>query len=154
MPDINNQPASIESRIEAIKPNLSLKDQKRLRLELLLRVARRLDSFSVSCETCPGHRTAIDRLVDSLKDVDKWQIPEWKAYYRSFDGIVKHLKTAHHLVEEGEHLSMWIGIGVAIGAGLGAAFNQVAIGAGVGVALGVAIGGMLDAVAHKQGRVI
>jgi hypothetical protein len=31
----------------------------------------------------------------------------------------------------------WIGIGIAIGAGLGVVFGNVAIGAGAGVALGV-----------------
>jgi hypothetical protein len=151
---MNDHYSDIESRIEALKPDLSLKDQKRLRLTMVLRVARRLDSLSLGCETCVGHGTAINRLVDSIKGVGEWQIPEWKAYYRSLDGIIKHLKTAHHLVEEGENLTMWTGMGVAIGAGVGAAFGQIVIGAGVGVAIGMAIGGMIDAIAHKQGRVI
>ena len=110
--------------------------------------------MSLGCETCFGHYPTIDRLVGSIKDVDKWQLPEWKAYYRSLDYIIKHLKTAHHLVEEREHLTMWTGVGVALGAGIGVAFGQLAIGAGLGVVFGVAVGSMLDAMAHKQGRVI
>ena len=151
---MNDYSPSIESRIEVLKPNLTPKDQKRLRLNTLLRVARRLDTLSLGCEACVGHRSAIEGLVNSINNVETWQLPEWKAYYRSLGDIIKHLKTAHHLVEEGENLTMWMGMGVAIGAGIGAAFGQVAIGAGLGVALGVAVGGMLDAIAHKQGRVI
>ena len=37
----------------------------------------------------------------------------------------------------------WIGIGVAIGAGLGVVFDDIAVGTGMGVALGVALGGVL-----------
>jgi hypothetical protein len=154
MPPTPPQPSSIESRIEAAKPGLTLKDQKRLRLPLVVRVARHLEALSVGCETCPGHHIAISGLVDSLDKVDDWTLADWKAYYRSVDSIIKHLKTAHKMVEEGDNVAMWIGVGVAIGAGIGVAFGQVAIGAGIGVAFGVAIGGMLDAVAHKQDRII
>ena len=151
---MNDHRTSIESRIEALKKSLTIKNQKRLRLDILLRVARRLDALSLGCEACFGHRPSIGGLVDTIKDIETWQIPGWKGYYRALDDIIKHLKTAHHLVEEGEHLTMWAGMGLAIGAGIGVAFGQVAIGAGLGVVFGVAIGGMLDAVAHKQGRVI
>ncbi len=154
MADTNNHKTSIESRIAALNAEITLKDQKRLRLNMVVRVGGRLDSLSIGCETCIGHHPAMDRLVDSIKDVNTWGLPEWKAYYRSLDDIIKHLKTAHQLVEEGEHLTMWTGIGVAIGAGIGAALGQVALGAGLGVVFGVAVGGMLDALAHKQGRVI
>lgn len=131
-----------------------MKDQKRLRLDMVLRIARRLDDLSVGCETCPGHRTAIDRLVASLDNFEKWQVEDWKVYYRSFDGIIKHLKTAHHLAEEGEHLALWMAIGAGVGVALGAAFDSIGLGLALGVASGVALGAILDGVAHKQGRVI
>ena len=37
----------------------------------------------------------------------------------------------------------WIGLGVAIGAGLGVVFDNIAVGAGAGVALGVALAALL-----------
>jgi hypothetical protein len=37
----------------------------------------------------------------------------------------------------------WIGIGVAVGAGLGVVFHNMPVGAGVGVALGVALAAVL-----------
>jgi hypothetical protein len=154
MADLNNHASMIESRIAILKPDVSLKNQKRLRLNIVIRVARRLDSSSLGCESCVGHLPAIDQLIDSLKDVDKWQIPEWKAYYRQLDGIIKHLKTAHHMAEEGENLTMWTGIGLALGVGVGTALGNVVLGLVIGLAVGVAVGGMLDAIAHKQGRVI
>jgi hypothetical protein len=151
---MNDHYSDIESRVEALKPDISLKDQKRLRLAMVLRVARRLDSLSLGCETCVGRGTSIDRLVDSIKGVGEWQIPEWKAYYNNLDDIIKHLKTAHHLVEEGEHMALWAILGIAAGVVLGFVFGEVVLGAGLGIVFGVAVGGMLDAIAHKQGRVI
>jgi len=154
MADGNGPSSSVESRIEALKPDITPKDQKRLRLGMVVRVADRLDSLSLGCESCIGHLTAIEHLIDGIKDVESWQLPEWKTYYRQLDGMIKHLKTAHHLAEEGEHLAMWTSIGVATGAALGAVFGTVVFGLVLGVAFGVAVGGMLDAIAHKQGRVI
>ncbi len=154
MSSIPPSPASIESRIEVLRPNLSMKDQKRLRLEMVLRVARRLDELSAGCDTCPGHRIAIDRLVASLDTVDNWTLAEWKAYYRSLDGIIKHLKQAHQLTEESEHMALWMAVGVGVGTALGAAFGNIALGVALGVGGGVALGAMLDAIAHKQGKVI
>ena len=154
MADLHNYSSGIESRVEALKPDISLKNQKRLRLNMVLRVARRLDSSSLGCESCVGHLPAMNKLVESISELDKWQLPEWKAYYQRLDAVIKHLKTAHHLAEEGEHLAMWTAIGLAIGAGVGTAFGSVVLGVIFGLAVGVAVGGMLDAIAHKQGRVI
>ena len=154
MVDLNDHSSEIESRIDALKPDITLKDQKRLRLNMVMRVARRLDSSSLGCEPCVGHFPVMEKLVDSISDLDKWQLSEWKAYYRQLDAVIKHLKTAHHLAEEGEHLARWTAIGLATGAGVGAAFGNVVLGVILGLAVGVAAGGMLDAIAHKQGRVI
>ena len=154
MAESRSPPPTIESRIEALKPNLSLNNQKRLRLGVVLRVARRLDALAVSCDTCPGHRTAIDRLVSSLDTVDTWTLAEWKAYYRSLDGIINHLKKAHGLAEESDHMALWMAVGIGIGTALGAALGNIALGVALGVGGGVALGAMMDAVAHKQGRVI
>ena len=38
------------------------------------------------------------------------------------------------------YLLMWVGIGLAMGAGLGVVFEQVPLGVGLGLAVGVAIG--------------
>ncbi|PPD59124.1 hypothetical protein [Dehalogenimonas etheniformans] len=154
MANLKGKPSSIESLVDALKPDISLKNQKRLRLNMVLRVARRLDSSSLGCESCVGHLPAIDRLINGIKDVDQWQLPEWKAYYRQLDGIIRHLKTAHHLTEEGEHLALWIAIGLLMGTAIGSAFDVSILGVILGVAFGVAVGGLLDAIAHKQGRVI
>ena len=37
----------------------------------------------------------------------------------------------------------WLGVGVALGAGVGAAFGNIAVGAGIGTAIGAAIGFMM-----------
>jgi hypothetical protein len=41
-------------------------------------------------------------------------------------------------------IGMWLGIGVAIGAGIGVAIKNIAVGAGAGVAVGAAIGILLS----------
>jgi len=151
---MSEQPATIESRIQALRPNLSLKDQKRLRLDMVIRVARRLDSLSIGCEACPGHRGAINRLIESLDSFDKWALDDWKTYYRSLDTIIRHLKQAHRLAEEGDQMGLWLAVGAGVGTALGVAFDRVSLGIALGVAGGLALGALLDAVAHKQGRVI
>ena len=154
MADNRTQPSTIESRIEALRPGLSLKNQKRLRLEMVLRVARRLDALSVGCETCPGHRTAIDSLVASLDNLDNWSLDDWKTYYHSLDGIIKHLKGTHRLAEEGDQMGVWMAIGAGVGTALGVALDSIVLGVALGVSGGLAFGALLDAAAHKQGRVI
>jgi hypothetical protein len=149
MPDL-----TVESRIAALRPNLTLKDQKRLRLDTLLRLVRRLDALSAGCDSCPGHRLAIDRLVGGLDKVDSWSLSDWKAYYHSLDDIIRHLKTAHRLSEENEKMGMWLPIGAGVGVAFGVTFNSIPLGLVLGVGGGLAFGAMLDAVAHKQGRVI
>jgi hypothetical protein len=153
MADASGQP-TIESRTEALRPGLSLKYRKRLRLDMVVRVARRLDTLSLGCGACPGRLTSLDRMLDSLDNFNNWQLADWKAYYRSLDGVIKHLKGAHRLAEEGEHMGLWLVIGAGVGTALGAAFDGIALGVALGISGGIALGAMLDAVAHKQGRVI
>lgn len=150
-----NNSDSIEAFVETLRLDLSLKNQKRLRLDMVQRIACRLNSLSPGCEKCLGHRTAIDSLVENLESYETWQLSDWKSYYRSLDAIIKHLKGVHHLVEEGDQMGWGAAIGVAIGVVVGAAINNIGLCVGVGIALGAGVFGMMyDAIAHKQDRVI
>ncbi|MEN8614256.1 hypothetical protein ABFB09_03085 [Dehalogenimonas sp. THU2] len=156
MADTNAPNAALEAKIQSLRDGLSPKEQKRLRLDMVLQVIRRLEALSADCDFCAGHPQITDQLTEALNSFDreKWRIDDWKTYYRLIDNTVKHLKEAHQLVEEGENMGMWIALGTGIGVALGAAFDNVGAGIVIGIAIGTAFGASLDAVAHKQGKVI
>ena len=145
----------IEKELLLYQDTLNKKEQKKYKLDLLLRVAGRVDSFSTACGECQNFQGEIKGLVQILGELI--QIPDKekrKSYNRTINNIVKHLQKQHKLITKGQYLGMWIGIGVAIGAGLGAALENSGIGPGLGIALGVAIGSYMEKKAKDEGRVI
>ena len=149
----------IASEISQYQISLGSKGIKSYKLDVLLRVARRIDDFSQTCDECRTYQKEIDELVQELGILvqmpDKQQ---QKKYSRKIYDITEHLKKAHNLVAKGHYLGIGIGAGMAIGAGIGAALGAVldspGIGTGVGVALGAAVGAYLDRKAREEGRVI
>ena len=149
----------IATEIGQYEVTLGQKGAKKYKLDLLLRVAKRIDDFSDICSECQNHQQEINGLVQELNL--QIQMPDkdsLKKYNSAINGLVEHLKKAHKLVEKGHYMGMGIGIGMAVGAGLGAAIGAAAdnpgIGTGVGIALGVAVGSYLDRKAREEGKVI
>ena len=56
----------VETEINQHLYSLSKKDAKKYKLDLLLRVAARVDEFSGYCGECEGHKTEISGLVQEL----------------------------------------------------------------------------------------
>ncbi len=139
--------------------SLGPKGAKKYKLDLLKRVAKRVDDFSTTCAECEAHKKDISRLVDELNmaiQAPGQRVP--KEFNRTLNNIVEHLKKVHKLVDKGHYMGIGIGIGLALGAGIGAAIGAATdnpgIGTGVGIALGLAIGAYLDKRAKDEGRVI
>jgi hypothetical protein len=120
-------------------------------LDLLIRTAKRVASFSDDCAECLEFQGEIAKLVENLGDLVKASKEERKNYFKMINSIIKHLQQRHELVAENEYYGIWIGIGIAIGAGMGIVFS---VGAGIGIAIGTAIGGNLDAKAKKEDKII
>ena len=148
----------IAKEISLRKDSLSKKDAKKYKLDLLLRVARRLDDFSSYCGECQLFQPEITKITQALGYIV--QVPkqtskeERKSYSKTINTIIKHLQKQHKLVAEGRNIGIWIGIGMGIGTALGAALDNPGIGTAIGVGIGVAIGRYMDAKAKQEGRVI
>jgi hypothetical protein len=149
----------IATDIEQYRVTLGQKDFKKHKLDLLLRIAKRVDGFSTTCSECEKLKQDITNLVQEMSMLI--QMPNkagFKRHAKAIEGMVEHLKKVHKLVEKGHYMGMGIGIGMAIGAvaggSLGAILDNTGLGTAIGVGLGLAIGGYLDRKAREEGRVI
>ena len=138
------------------KEYFSKKDSKKYKLDLLLRLAKRMDEFSAICGKCQDFKEEITRLVGELGNLV--QLPDSKvqrkSYNKTISTIVEHLKKEHKLVSDGFYLGIGMAIGTGVGTALGIALGSPGVGPGLGVGIGFAIGGYLDKKAKKEGRVI
>jgi len=149
----------IATEISQYQTTLSKKDAKKYKLDLLLRIAKRIDDFSATCGECQAFQLEITRLVQELSLLTQMPSKEsLKSHTKAVNSLVAHLKKVHKLVDKGHYLGMGIGIGMAVGAGLGAALGTAlgnpAIGTPIGIAIGFAIGTYLDKKAKEEGKVI
>ena len=149
----------VATEISQYQTTLNKKDAKKYKLDLLLRVAKRVDDFSSYCGECQTFQSEITRIVQELSLLTQMPSKQGlKSHTRAVNSLVGHLKKVHKLVDKGHYLGIGIGIGMAIGAGLGAALGAAldnpGIGTAVGIALGIAVGRYLDKKAEKEGRVI
>ena len=145
----------IVKEISLHKDTLSKKDYKKYKLDLLLRVAKRVDDFSAICGECQMSQPEITSLTQGLGNL--LQMPskeERKSYFKTINNIIKHLQKQHKLVTKGQYMGIGVAIGAGVGVALGAALDNPGIGPALGTALGVAIGIAMDAKAKKEDRVI
>jgi len=138
------------------------KAYKKNKLELLLRVSGRVDSFSKECSECRQYREEITKLVKNLGDPASSTKEERKNHSKVLNTIIEHLKKHHKLVIGGQYLGILIGMGQVVGLSfgivIGKAFGDVTdglvFGMVAGMMIGVVIGTNLEARAKKQGRII
>ena len=149
----------IDSEISQYLYTLSKKDAKKYKLDLLRRIAGRVDGFAGYCGECQAFKSEISGLLQELSLLIQMPSKEGaKKHTRSINNIVNHLKKVHKLVGKGHYMGIGTGIGMAIGAGLGRAIEAAVgfsgIGTAVGIAMGIVIGRYLDKKADREGKVI
>ena len=150
----------IAREIGLYKDTLSQKDYKKYKLDLLLRIARRADSFSPACGECQTFQGEISRLIQDLSysfqvsSLVQMSREERKSYNKTIKNITKHLQKQHKLVTEGYYIGIAMAIGIGVGAALGTAIGNAGIGTPLGIVIGFAVGQYLDKKAKKEGRVI
>ncbi len=144
----------IVKEIDKHKGRFSKRDYKKYKLDLLLRVAKRVASFSADCSECQNFQIEIKKLAESLGNLIQLSKEERKSYFRTIDNVIKHLQKHHELIVEEQNLEIWIAIGVTIGIALGSSLGNIGAGIAIGAAIGIAIGADLDAKAKKDGKVI
>ena len=149
----------IDRRINTHKDVLSQKEQKKYKLDLLLRVAKRVADFSSQCGKCQMFQPEITRLTEDLAVLlqmpkERQNKEQRKNFFKTINNIIKHLQKQHKLVTEGQYMGMWTAVGSGIGVAIGAGLDNTGIGVAIGVAVGLAIGSYLDKKAKKEGRII
>lgn len=138
------------------KDYLSKKNSKKYKLDLLLRLTKRIDEFSAICGKCQAFKEEITRLVGDLGNLVQLldSKEQRKSYHKTIKTIVEHLKKEHKLVSEGYYIGIGMAIGAGVGVALGIALDNPALGPTFGAGIGFAIGRYLDKKAKKDGRVI
>jgi len=158
MENHNDWYIDIVKEIGRHKDKFSKRDYKKYKLDLLLRMAKRVASFSADCVECQNFQGEITKLAEDLGNLVQASKEERKSYFKRISSILKHLQERHKLITEGENVGTWIGIGIAIGSGIGVAIgagsDNIGVGIAIGVGIGIAIGSYLDAKAKKEGKVL
>ena len=147
----------IVKEISSYQDRLSNKESKKYKLDLLLRIARRVDDFSPECGNCQLFQQEITKLVQDLGFMLQTPNPgeeERKRYSKAINNIVRHLQKEHHLVSDGQNMGIWMAIGVGVGTALGVALENPGIGTALGVGIGLAVGSYMDKKAKREGKVI
>jgi len=144
----------IGKEISFHKDTLSAKDNKKYKLDLLLRLAKRVADFSPYCGECQMFQQDITRITEDLKNIFLMSKETKKSYFKTISDITKHLQKKHKLVSGGQNIGIWISVGTGIGVALGAALDNTGLGTAIGIAIGVAIGSYMDRKAKKEGKVI
>ena len=146
----------IAKEISLYNNTLNKKDFKKYKLDLLLRVAKRVDDFSATCGECQTFKQDITGLLQEIGYVVGMAMSgeKRKSYVRRINIIIKHLQKQHKLVSEGYYIGIWMAIGTATGVAIGAGSDNVGVGIPIGIGIGVAVGSYLDRKAKKEGRVI
>jgi len=144
--------------IDSYQVSLSQKEQKKYKLDLLLRLAGRVEEFSSGCGQCQVYQqeiTEFARGLGNLVQMPKQVIDkESKRYKKTLNTVTKHLQKQHKLVTKGYYMGICMAIGSGVGVALSAGLDKAGVGMPIGIAVGVAIGSALDARAKKEGRVI
>ena len=144
----------IVKEINLHKDILGKKAAKKYKLDLLLRVAGRVNSFLSRCGECQIFQQDITQLTQDLGYIVQASKEKRKGYFKTLNNIIKHLQKQHKLVNEGHYIGIGMAIGAGIGTALGAIFENPGVGTVIGTAIGLAIGAYLDKKAKKEGRII
>ncbi len=105
----------IHDEISKIENNLSLANQRRFRLPLFLRLAKRVAAFSPECEICQSLQGQITNLSLDLTNLPGMTKQSVKDYLDVIKNIAKHLKKMHGLVEERQYVKRYVLMGLTFG---------------------------------------
>ena len=156
----NNWYRGIVKEVTTYKDRLPKRDYKNYKLDLLLRIAKRVADYSPNCSECQNFQGELTKLAEDLGDLHSSK-EKRKDYFKVIDTFTKHLQKSHKLITEGKNFKTWTIIGFLVGSFvLGTIFRAAGMSMGfsngliIGLILGGLIGIVLDTVAKKRGKVI
>lgn len=138
------------------KANIDDKLAKKLDLELLERMIKRINSFSQECDECNRKLSKLERHINELRRRNgQLSKEDFKQHNIIVNNVKEHMQKAHNLVAEGYYMSVYMSLGMSMGLLFGMLlFDNTVLGLPIGMSLGIAIGSGLDADAKKKGRVL
>jgi hypothetical protein len=145
---------SISRDLNSYRGTWNRKDIQKYKIDLLLRVAKRVDFFAVEEAECRDYKNEIGKMVTSLKSVPDIAKERRNYYLKSIDRMVNHLHKKHHLMSEGQNIGNFLSLGFMIGLLVGIFMGNGIIGLFVGAAAGAGIGYLLELKAKSSGRMI
>ena len=95
-----------DKEISSLKDKMSLSDYKLYEVELLSRVAKRVDVFSPQCEECSNFKGQITSIIEGISDWQNSKKEQRVSYVLALRSVIKHLEKQHKLVKEKS--SLWI----------------------------------------------
>ncbi len=157
----------VAQEIGSIKERLGEREQKRYKLSLLLKLAKRVAHFSADCKECQHMQSQLTRLTEDLKYPYQMTSRKYGGYFTTIKNITRHLRQKHGLVEERQYAKRFVLYSSAFGAFL-IMLGYVLLSFGitllalsitlpalvVRVIFGYAFGHFLDRRAKKKGRLI
>ena len=144
---------SLAQTLEGLKRTLLPREVKEYQLDKLQHIARRIDEFAPADPVCQGYRRQIEGMAAELSGAPL-PYERNRVYICAVGAMVGHLKKSHNLVNEGEHLGLWLAIGLLAGGITGLLIGNTPLATGAGLLAGLAIGAWLDVRAKRAGRVI
>jgi uncharacterized membrane protein YccC len=142
--------------LEQLKNELSEKNAKRLNINFLERLIKRLESFSDNCMECKEYLEALDTHINDLRDKqNQLDAQDMKEHRQMVALISSHLEKDHKLLTEGYYTGIYMSMGTCFGLLFGLViFDDMALWLSIGLCLGLVIGSVKDADAKKKGLTI
>jgi hypothetical protein len=165
--DFNDRVNELAREISAVEDGISLSDRKRYKIPLLLRIARRVTTFSPGCEVCQDLQVKIIALGTDLTHTPQMTRRNLINYLEVLKSTVKHLKRTHGLAEERQYVKRFLLIGLVGGLSV-VVLGLILLGFGITLftlnltvpalvirmIFGCTIGYVLDRRARSRGKVL
>ncbi len=140
----------------------SMSDPEKNPVNFMVRVTRKVDEFSNTCEECESYKDTIYTIAEGLETLPDLPPEKRKRPFKKLKPIVKHLQKEHGLVTHNQYASAGLAFGLAGGAAVGFIVDMVFKSAGIGIilcsvlgiALGMSQGYAKDQKAKEAGKVI
>ncbi|WP_342431675.1 hypothetical protein [Neobacillus sp. FSL H8-0543] len=152
----NNISDKLKDDLLVLNKDIGDKNSKLLNVNQLIRVIKRLESFSGECKECEKYLIELNRHIENFKKRHGQHMKlDFKEHQKKVNEIISHFQKEHKLISDGYYLSIYISIGTSLGLVYGLLFSDnLSLGLSFGLGIGVAIGASLDADAKKKGLMI
>ena len=104
MQDHNGWFDNITKEINRQKEHFSPREYKVFKLDMLIRISKRLNDFFPDCIDCQNIKREMEIITGSLDNLVHSSREEQKNYFNAIDNMVSHLKEKHNLISEGQNL--------------------------------------------------